>query len=477
MKLRYDPGDGEAFWRAVSQLPGYPHGEDIPLRRMIFESRAIDRLPGLLTELGVSQAAPLLVVMDATEMKRGGDSLKPLLLETLRIADYKVQPLVLAPSPDGQVHTDEGQIEVVKSQLQPGMAALSVGSGVVTDITKHACYLYSQGGGGQIPFIVYQTANSVSTYTSNMAPVFIHGVKRILPSRYPDALVCDLETLRDAPYAMTAAGVGDMLAATVSLPDWYLAHRLGMDDGYSELPAALTGDIVQILLSSAADIRERTLEGMALLAKLISLGGLAMSLVGATTPMSGYEHVISHALDFIHEVKGEPLSLHGSQAALATLLGCQAYQFFLDDFDPRAVDLANCFPAERAMREMIQAEFATLDPSGKVGEECWADYRLKLERWHSRRDTMRGFLDEWELLKPALRRQTCSPARLLQALAAVEAPLRFSELDSPAAEADVRYAFFNAPLMRRRLTLGDALIFFGLDRQRIWRQILAAGWI
>ena len=477
MKLAYDPGDGEAFWRGVSQLPGFPHGEPIPLRRMIFASGAIYGLPGLLRELGVSQAAPLLVVMDPTEMKRGGESLKPLLLETLRIADYKVQPLVLVPSPDGQVHTDERQIAAVKSHLRPGMAALSAGSGVVTDVTKHACYLFTQGGGGQIPFIVYQTANSVSAYTSNMAPVLVHGIKRTLPSRYPDALVCDLETLRDAPYEMTAAGVGDLLAATVSLPDWYLAHRLGMDDGYSELPAALTGDIVGILLSNSASIRGRTLQGMSLLAKLISLGGLAMSLVGATTPMSGYEHVISHALDFIHEVKGEPLSLHGSQAALAALLGCQAYQFFLDEFDPRAVYLAGCFPAEGAMREQIRAEFAALDPSGTVGEECWADYRLKLERWHARRDSVRLFLDEWELLKPVLRRLTCPPRRLQQVLAAVEAPLRFSELDSPAGEPEARFAFFNAPLMRRRLTLGDALIFFGQDRQRIWRQILAMGWI
>ena len=31
--------------------------------------------------------------------------------------------------------------------------------------------------------------------------------------------VFDVETLRDAPYEMTAAGVGDMLAALVSLPD------------------------------------------------------------------------------------------------------------------------------------------------------------------------------------------------------------------------------------------------------------------
>jgi glycerol-1-phosphate dehydrogenase [NAD(P)+] len=444
---------------------------------MIFASGAIYRLPELLEGLGVSREMPLLAVMDATEMRRGGDSLKPLLLEILRIAGWKPEPLVLAPSPDGQVHTDERQIEAVKSRLRPGTAVLSVGSGVVTDITKHACYLFTQEGGGRLPFLVYQTANSVSAYTSSMAPVFVHGVKRTLHSRYPDALVCDLETLRDAPYEMTAAGVGDLLAATVSLPDWYLAHRLEMDESYTELPVALTGDIAGILLASAADIRQRTLKGMSLLAKLISLGGLTMSLAGATTPMSGYEHVISHVLDLIHEKKGEPLPLHGSQAALAALLGCQAYQAFLDDFEPRAVDLAGCFPEAQDMRAMILAEFAALDPSGKAGAECWADYRLKLEMWHARGDAVRRFLGEWEQEKSILRRMTCPPKRLSQALATVEAPLRFSQLDPPVGEPEARFAFFNAPLMRRRLTLGDALIFFGLDRQRIWQDILSAGWI
>lgn len=68
-----------------------------------------------------------------------------------------------------------------------------------------------------------------------MSPTFVDGVKRTLNSRYPDALICDLETLRDAPTEMTVGGVGDMLAVFVSFPDWLLAHRLGMDDTYSEL--------------------------------------------------------------------------------------------------------------------------------------------------------------------------------------------------------------------------------------------------
>jgi len=69
---------------------------------------------------------------------------------------------------------------------------------------------------------------------------------------------------------------------------------------------------------------------MMVLAKLITLGGLSMSLVNSTAPMSGYEHVMSHVLDMQAEAKGVTLAKHGSQVALATLLCSVAYQEFLD---------------------------------------------------------------------------------------------------------------------------------------------------
>jgi len=53
----------------------------------------------------------------------------------------------------------------------------------------------------------------------------------------------------------------------------------------------------------------------------------------------------------------------------------------------------------------------------------------------------------------------------------VDAPIHFDKLDPPISEAEARFAFFNAPLMRRRLTLGDVLIFLQWDRQNLWEEI------
>lgn len=471
MKLSYDPGEGERFWSEISRIPGYPDREVMPICEMLFEPGALFQLPQVLGRTGADPKKPVLVVIDETRMLREGEDLKPLLLRTLQNAGWNPEPLIMAPDKTGQVHTEIPRAQEVRSQIRPGMAVLSVGSGTITDIAKHGCYLYEQETGERVPFIVFQTANSVSAYTSNMAPIFIEGVKRTMPSRYPDALVCDLETLRDAPADMTAAGVGDLLAIYVSLPDWYLAHRLGMDPGYSILAQSLMGPLDEIFLDQAGEIQARSLDGMAVLAKLIALGGLAMSLSHATTPMSGYEHVMSHILDLIAEFSGKSLAQHGSQVALAAVIGCDVYQHFLDEFEPQEVNLESCYPSAGTMEALISRTFEGIDPSGKAGAECWSDYQIKLEAWQAHRQDFEVFLGDWPDIREQIAEMTRPTQRLTEILRATNSPLKFSELVPPAGEAQVKFAFLNAPLMRKRLTIGDLLIFTQWDREKLWEQI------
>ncbi len=473
MKPIYDPGAGAAFWAAIEKLPGYPSGEHMPIPIMLFESNAVYKLPDVMTRANAQRDKPLLVVMDKTPMIRQGKYLKQLVMEILSKASWLVQSVFLEPDGTGQVHTDMPHIEVVKKMIQPGASLLAVGSGTVCDITKHAAYLYEKETGSAPSFVAFQTANSVSAFTSNMAPTFVDGVKRTLPSRYPNALVCDLETLADAPYDMTVAGVGDLLAAFVSFPDWYLAHELGMDPAYSEFAQLLMGPLDEVFLASAKKIHDRSPEGMAILAKLIALGGLAMSLSHATTPMSGYEHVISHVLDMLAETEARPLAQHGTQVALATLLAADAYQHFLNEFDPLEVNLDSCYPKPASMEKLILNTFGTIDPSGGAGRECWADYRLKLDLWNENRPRFESLRQDWPSVQAHLSQLTRTPEQLLEILRAIDAPLNFDQIVPPVSEVQIRFAFMNAPLMRRRLTVGDLLLFSNWDRDRLWQQIWA----
>ena len=472
--LLYDPGDGARFWEAIRQLPGFPAHETMPIREMVFESDALFRTTEILNSVGARQAAPLVIVMDETVMRRAQEDLKALLISTLNRDGWQTQTVLMRADESGQVHTDMPHIREVQANLSPGCAVLAVGSGVVTDIAKHGCFLYEQESGETVHFVVFQTANSVSAYTSNMSPTFVDGVKRTLDSRYPVALICDLETRRDAPSEMTAGGVGDMLAVFVSFPDWYLAHRLGMDSGYSELAKNLVGPLDEILLAHAEGIRRGDLESVAILAKIIALGGLAMSLSHATTPMSGFEHVMSHVLDMQSEIDRKPLRVHGSQVALAALAGAKMYQRFLAEFEPSELNIDSCYPAMDVMKTRIENHFNTIDPSGKAAAECWADYRQKLEKWHAHRVDFEVLLKAWDSLRGQLAQEARPPEVILQILEAVHAPTRWSQLTPPVGEKEAHFAFMNASLMRKRLTLGDLMIFMEWDRQDLWSDIWKA---
>jgi len=469
-KLPYDPAEGKKFWEQIRNLPGFPGNETMPIKHMLFESNAILRTTEILLSVGAEQKHPLVVVMDETQMARNGTDLKPDYIDRLVSEGWQVQPCWLRPDESGQVHTDMPHIEVVQRSLSAGCAVLSIGSGVVTDITKHGSFLFQQQTGGKIPFVVFQTANSVSAFTSNMSPTFVDGVKRTLDSRYPDALICDLETLRDAPMEMTVGGVGDMLAVFVSFPDWLLAHHLGMDETYSELAKMLVGPLADLLLDHAEGIRAGRLESVALLAKVIALGGLAMSLSHATTPMSGFEHVMSHVLDLQAEMEHVPLAVHGSQVALASMAGAEMYRRFLSDFEPDSVHPDSCYPSADSMKALIDRRFAQVDPSGRAGAECWADYSQKLEKWQAHRPEFESALMGWDALRAQLEAETCPPETIRRILQAVGAPTRWSDLNPPVAEKKAYFAFMNASLMRKRLTLGDLLIFTHWDRDSIWQK-------
>jgi glycerol-1-phosphate dehydrogenase [NAD(P)+] len=468
--LTYDPALETEFWQAAEQLPGYPQGEPIRLRRMVFESDALAKLPAILTDSGARPDRPLIVVMDATRMRRAGADLKPLVLNRLSEAGWSPETVVAPADATGQVHTDLKQIGRVQARLPSECAVLALGSGTITDIAKHACFRREQETGSAIPMAVFQTANSVSAYTSNMAPVFVEGVKRTLPSRYPDALVCDLETLRDAPPAMTAAGVGDLLAASVSFADWYLAYRLGLDDSYTPLAERLMGGLGTALADIAARARAGDLQATGALAKWIALAGLAMSLSHATTPLSGYEHVLSHVLDMLCESQRGPLAMHGAQVAIASLRMASVYQMFLRDFDPMTVDWAACFPDAEGARVQVEAAFADIDPTGRTGAECWRDYAVKLEAWNAQRDRARRGLQAWADLRRDLEQRIWSAAQVERIMVAAGLATDFPGLQPPVEAAQAGRAFLTAHWIRKRFTLGDLLHFLGWNRQAVWEQ-------
>jgi glycerol-1-phosphate dehydrogenase [NAD(P)+] len=465
------PDDLPAVKRWLQARPDADQLQPLPIRHIVVAADALIRLPDLLRELDAPSR--VLIAQDPTPMRRGQDDLKPLAHDLLASAGRQAESFVFPPDADGQVHADLANAALLASSIrETPTTVVALGSGSVCDLAKHACYLAERQGDARITLVLVPTAASVTAFTSSLAVLLKDGVKRTIPSRFPDAVVCDLETLRHAPRAMTLAGLGDCCARFVSYGDWYLAHQLGMVDRYSETPLALMGEQLDALyLEHAAAVRESESDSLAFLIRQVLLAGLAQSVVNLSAPLSGTEHVVSHVLDMGAATWGRGMALHGAQVGVATLLAARAYELLLERFDPLQPRPAP--PDPEFAREAIREAFLPLDRSGQIAEECWRDYSQKLALWTRQEERFDALREEWDSRIAPRLRQLVRPAETVHAiLRRAGHPLRFDELHPPIPDWQVRFALANAHLIRQRFTLGDFFAFVGLDGEALVDELM-----
>jgi glycerol-1-phosphate dehydrogenase [NAD(P)+] len=339
------------------------------------------------------------------------------------------------------------------------VAVVSVGSGTVTDVAKHAVFLFDELH-DRLPLVFIATANTMVAYTARMAVIAKHGVKRTHKSRLADALIMDTTVLRDAPPGTGLAGIGDAAAMYVSFGDWWLGNRFELGH-FLQASSDLIIDVRRYLLPYARQMADRTPEGLEVQCRLLVLCGLTATIARETAPLSGYEHVTSHMLDMSADHFGRPVGSHGAQVGMSVLPCSIAFNMLIDELDPAKVDIDACFPSPEVMEVRVRETFQPLDSSGKMGEECWSDYVRKLEGWHGARPAFESFLANWPAERDRLRELVPPAEECARALATAGLPLRFEELPTPVPEDQARWAFANAHLMRNRFSSADLLHFLG----------------
>jgi len=429
-------------------------------------------LPDVLLRAGIKPGANIQLVMDETPMWRDDVELKPFVRELLYVAGYQESTLHLEDEDYGSVHADFDSVESAVWGLEegflgtPATAIIGLGSGTVTDITKHAAYVYNQKHPDRprMVYICIPTANSVTAYAANMAVLLKDGVKRTIPSCYPDAILCDLRVLACAPTEMTLAGLGDCCARFVAYGDWYLASALGLVDYYSEVPLALLDNLDTILLEHAGSIGQRSHAGEAIVMRALLLAGIAQSIANMSAPISGTEHVISHVLDMIADHYERGLALHGAQVGVATITAAGLYQRFLDKFDPAAINIDACYPADEPLQRYIRHIFRAIDPTGAMARECWSDYSKKLALWRQKRPQFAQFCANWqETFRPKLASLVRGPQVVQRILEKAGAPLTIAALDPPISQKEYDFAVRSGHFIRQRFVLGDLLYFLGWE--------------
>jgi glycerol-1-phosphate dehydrogenase [NAD(P)+] len=465
------PDDLPALRRWLADRPDAAELAELPIREVLVRSDALARLPGLLADLDAP--ARVLLLQDDRPYTRAGAELKPLVRGLLAEAGRRVEVLTLSPGPDDLVHADLANVERGRAAIagRP-TAVVALGSGTVCDVAKHACFLAEREDGARTALVLVPTAASVTAFTSSLAVLLVDGVKRTRPSRFPDAVVCDLETLAAAPPAMTRAGLGDCVARFISYGDWYLAAQLGLVDRYSETPLAMMGESLDATyLAHAPLVAAGTPEGLAFLVRQVLLAGLAQSIVRLSTLLSGTEHVVSHVLDMGAAAWGRPTALHGAQVGVATPLAARAYELLHERFEPGRPRPPP--PAPEAVEAAIRAAFGPLDPSGKMAAECWRDYRRKLALWAASGPRFDAVRERWdEVVAPRLRQLVRPSATIREILRRARHPLTFGALDPPIPREQARFALANAHLIRERFVIGDLLWWLDLAGPRLADDLL-----
>lgn len=454
MTIQLQSGSLEGLYGELSRRDGTDRS--LNLSEIVVTENLIASLPNLV--LRRSDATPaVVIVQDETDIRRAGVSIKPALERALRVAGCEVQAITLHD--DRELHTRPNHIETVRATLRPGVTVVSLGSGTITDIAKHAVFEFeSDEPLRQLTLIAVQTANSVVAYTSNQAVITFDKVKRTVPSRLADVLVLDPKILADCPSEFTLGGIGDAFVVASSFADYRLVSLLGLGRWEPLCWPLMEGPLEQFLACDPV-LSDRSEAGMSTLALDLAACGLSLSLAGESAPVSGLEHVTSHTLDLSADHFHRPIGNHGSQCGLATIFTLLAYERLLAlpelAFDIDSID-------EDVERRRVQDAFGDMDEDGAAWQECWRDFSAKIQSWRDHSDAIAGFAQHWPERREELRKYVVTSAEYVTALAAAGHPLRFEEIPTGITEAQARWAFTNARLMRKRTSVADVLGFAGL---------------
>ncbi|WP_162924841.1 iron-containing alcohol dehydrogenase [Rubrobacter indicoceani] len=428
------------------------------MRRVEIHLDALSLLPGCVSELigAENPEARVLLVGDSTRIMRAGEDLKARVWEMLSEV-YGGAERVILGSADRKLAADEEALREAEAAVTGADCVVVVGSGTVTDICKVAI----NRAGDASPLVVVQTAASVDGFSDDVSVILKSGVKRTIPSRWPEVLLADLRTIVEAPATMTAAGYGDAISMYTAPADWRLASMLGLDSSYHRAPVEMLLEGGPDVVGAAEGLGRLDPSSMEKLVRLLALRGIASGVSGSTAILSGAEHVVSHMLDMHAGQTGAATGIHGAQVGVATVVIAAAWQTLFRRLDPAGVDVEACFPQPDKMEPVVKEAFIGLDPSGAIGDECWDDYKQKLLRWNANRERFEAFLRGWPECRTELAGLVAPFGELARSLDLVGAPGRFGDLDPPMAADTVRWALLNCHFMRNRFNVVDLLYFLG----------------
>ncbi|KIQ94859.1 Glycerol-1-phosphate dehydrogenase [NAD(P)+] [Anoxybacillus thermarum] len=191
---------------------------------------------------------------------------------------------------------------------------MAMGGGAVIDCGKYMAFLR------QVPFLSIPTSASNDGFASTNCSLLVNGKKTTVPAKVPFGILADLRIVQQAPDRFILAGVGDLMSNITALYDWEFEQNHGVSR-----VNAFAAMISKKAVNSFIRTPMQNIKHPIFLKELISsltMGGISTVISGNSAPISGSEHLISHALDQISESP----HMHGIQVGIATYIMAHVQQ-------------------------------------------------------------------------------------------------------------------------------------------------------
>jgi len=237
-----------------------------------------------------------------------GEGIRELFGETIISSIKSRTSLTLLETYDFDDITIENLVPRAFSIPSKTDAVVGVGGGKVLDTAKYIAFL------NNLPFISVPTSTSNDGFSSSGCSLIINGKRTSVHAAMPFGIIVDLDVIKNAPAKFIYSGLGDIVSKISAVYDWYFEEQNNVskvDDFAAMLAKKSVNSIVRMPYTNITE-----LFFLKEMVDSLTMSGVAMEIAGNSSPASGIEHLISHALD---KILDKP-QLHGIQVGVATYL-------------------------------------------------------------------------------------------------------------------------------------------------------------
>ncbi len=413
----------------------------VPTKSLYYQPDAFDHL--VATAESVTDKKRYLVVADSRTYEIAGRRVENVLRQSGATVDRFMVPDIKGEPPAA----DDITRDHILDNAPETDLYFAVGSGVINDLVKWVSFLRKK------PFITIATAASMNGYASANVAATIGGLKVLFHADACQAVFALPEIIVDAPDELSSAGLGDVLAKSVSSADWKLNQYL-FQDYYCQFSVDLLKDLEPVYLENPNGIRRKDPVAFQALFHALLFSSIAMTITGTSSPASGGEHLISHTLDMIASRDGRKHDFHGRQVGVASILMAALYEKVFSIEQPKFVS-----PPQK-----VDAGFW-----GSLTSIVETEYEKKSRKMKKAASILQE-KEKWEGLKSLIKPNLVSPTKLKNCLSEAGAAHRYQEIrdnDQPLESDKFRKVVLNANQMRERFTILDLAVMLGIIPDQI----------